>query len=317
MSDVLLEVDSLAVQYGAVSAVNWVNFKLERNRVLGIVGESGSGKSTLIWALTRLLPEMATISSGAVWFEGKDLLRLPRDELQALRGTRISYISQDPMSALTPALTVGQQMIDVLYREPWSKKEKWSRCVDALDWVSMPDPAARMKMYPYELSGGQRQRVSIAMALMLEPDLVIADEPTTALDATLEVEILDLLRRLQRETGSAVIFVTHHLGVVSSLCDDVLVMNHGDIVESGPVSEVFTNPAHEYTRMLLRCDPARIGQATRRLPTMADNLETAVEIFRGPADRIKTEEPLVLEISDLSVTFTKDSALPRWLGGRP
>ena len=316
MSDILLEVDGLAVQYGSLSAVNWASFKLERNRVLGIVGESGSGKSTLIWALTRLLPDVATISSGAVWFEGKDLLRLPPDQLQALRGTRISYISQDPMSALTPALTIGQQMMDVLYREPWSRKEKWARAVDALDWVSLPDPAARMKMYPYQLSGGQRQRVSIAMALMLEPDLVIADEPTTALDATLEVEILDLLRRLQHETGSAVIFVTHHLGVVSSLCDDVLVMHRGDIVEAGPVSDVFSRPAHDYTRRLLRCDPARIEQTTRRLPTMADDLETSIKIVAGPADRIKTDQPAVLEIANLSVSFTKDGALPRWLGGQ-
>ncbi|SLN54853.1 Glutathione import ATP-binding protein GsiA [Roseovarius albus] len=317
MSDLLLEVDELAVKYGRVPAVNWASFKLHRNRVLGIVGESGSGKSTLIWALTRLLPEMATISSGAVYFEGQDLLRLRSDQLRALRGTRISYISQDPMSALTPALTIGQQMMDVLYREPWSQKEKWSRAIDALEWVSLPDPAARMKMYPYELSGGQRQRVSIAMALMLEPDLVIADEPTTALDATLEVEILELLQRLQHETESAVIFVTHHLGVVSSLCDDVLVMKRGDIVESGPVSQVFSNPTHEYTRMLLRCDPARIDQPTRRLPTMTDDLNQPISIVSGPADRVKVERPPVLDIDGLRVNFTKHSALPEWLGGHP
>lgn len=312
----LLEVDDLAVRYGNLNAVSWASFTLERNRVLGIVGESGSGKSTLIWALTRLLPDVATISSGAVYFEGQDLLRLPPDQLRAQRGTRISYISQDPMSALTPALTIGQQIMDVLYREPWSRKEKWSRCVDALDWVSMPDPAARMKMYPYELSGGQRQRVSIAMALMLAPDLVIADEPTTALDATLEVEIVDLLRRLQRETGSAVIFVTHHLGVVSSLCDDVLVMNRGEIVEAGPVARVFANPSHDYTKMLLRCDPARINQPTRRLPTMADALEKPAEIVAGPTDRIKSDKPPVLEIKNLCVSFTKPGVVPAWLGGK-
>lgn len=313
----LLEVHELAVKYGSLPAVNWASFSLERNRVLGIVGESGSGKSTLIWALTRLLPDVATITSGSVYFEGQDLLRLPPDQLRSLRGTRISYISQDPMSALTPALPIGQQMMDVLYREPWSQKEKWSRCIDALDWVSLPDPAARMKMYPYELSGGQRQRVSIAMALMLEPDLVIADEPTTALDATLEVEILDLLRRLQHETESAVIFVTHHLGVVSSLCDDVLVMNHGDIVEAGPVPEVFANPAHDYTRMLLRCDPARIEQPTRRLPSMADDLAKPVEIVSGPKDRVKADQAPVLDVANLCVNFTKPDMLPKWLGGRP
>lgn len=312
----MLEVQDLAVGYGALVAVKHASFTLERNRVLGIVGESGSGKSTLIWALTRLLPEVATISSGAAWFEGQDLLRMDQSALQALRGTRISYISQDPMSALTPALTIGQQMMDVLYREPWSDREKYSRALDALEWVSLPDPVARMKMYPYELSGGQRQRVSIAMALMLEPDLVIADEPTTALDATLEIEILDLLRRLQRETESAVIFVTHHLGVVSSLCDDVLVMHHGDVVEAGAVSEVFSQPKHEYTRKLLRCDPARIEQATRRLPTMIDDLSAPVGIFPGPDDRVKAYTAPVLDIQNLSVTFRKTGMLPVWLGGQ-
>jgi len=146
MADSLLQVESLAVQYGTVPAVNWASFALERNEVLGIVGESGSGKSTLIWALTRLLPEVAQISSGSVWFDGQDLLRLSQDELRSLRGTRISYISQDPLSALTPSLTIGQQMTDILYREPWSQKEKWARAVDALDWVSLPAPEDRMHM---------------------------------------------------------------------------------------------------------------------------------------------------------------------------
>jgi ABC-type glutathione transport system ATPase component len=316
MTDVLLEVDSLAIKYGPITAVKWAGFTVRRNQVLGVVGESGSGKSTMIWALTRLLPDAATVTSGSVMFDGQDLLRLPSSALQGLLGTRISYISQDPMSALTPALTIGQQMMDVLYREPWSEAEKWSRAIDALEWVSLPDPAARMKMYPYELSGGQRHRVTIAMALMLEPDLVIADEPTTALDATLEMEILDLLRRLQRETGSAVIFVTHHLGVVSSLCDEVLVMNQGEIVEAGPVQDVFSNPSHPYTRKLLRCDPARIEQATRRLPVMTDDLEKPLEIITGDPARVQSDVEPVLEISDLCVTFKKKSTLPVWLGGQ-
>jgi len=154
------------------------------------------------------------------------------------------------------------------------------------------------------------------MALMLEPDLVLADEPTTALDATLEVEILDLLRRLQAETHCSVIFVTHHLGVVASLCDRVLVMNGGDIKEAGEVSTVFANPADDYTRMLLRCDPARIVEPTRRLPTMADNLDTAVTIHRGPADRVKETDAPVLDIENLSVSFRRSSSLPTWLGGQ-
>ena len=316
MVEPLLQVEDLAVRYGAIPAVNWVSFALNRNQVLGVVGESGSGKSTMIWALTRLLPNAAHISSGSVWFDGRDLLRLGQDELRALRGSRISYISQDPLSALAPSLTIGQQMTDILYREPWSQKEKWARALDALDWVSLPDPEHRMHMYPYELSGGQRQRVSIAMALMLEPDLVLADEPTTALDATLEVEILDLLRRLQSETECSVIFVTHHLGVVASLCDEVLVMNGGEVKEAGGVSRVFTHPTDDYTRMLLRCDPARMEEQTRRLPTMADELDAEIEIYRGPSDRVKETETPVLEIKNLSVTFNRSSPLPGWMGGR-
>lgn len=316
MSEPLLQVEELAVRYGPMPAVNWASFSLERNAVLGIVGESGSGKSTLIWALTRLLPQAAHISSGTVWFDGQDLLRLDQDALRALRGSRISYISQDPLSALTPSLTIGRQMTDILYREPWSTKEKWARALDALDWVNLPDPQARLHMYPFELSGGQRQRVSIAMALLLSPDLVLADEPTTALDATLEVDILNLLRRLQAETQCSVVFVTHHLGVVSSLCDDVLVMNKGDIREAGEVARVFSAPQDDYTRMLLRCDPARIAEATRRLPTMADDLSAEIPIHRGPDDRVKADDAPVLDIRNLSVTFRRSTGRPTWLGGK-
>ncbi|WP_291729681.1 ABC transporter ATP-binding protein [Leisingera sp. F5] len=315
MTETLLEVQDLAVCFGPIQAVKWVSFSLQEGRTLGIVGESGSGKSTLLWALTRLLPDAATLNSGEVWFDGEDLLRQPPDRMRALRGTRISYISQDPMTSLAPGLTIGQQMIDLLYREPWSKREKWQRAIDALDWVSLPDPAARMNMYPHELSGGQRQRVSIAMALMLGPDLVLADEPTTALDPTLEVEILELLQRLQGETGCAIVFVTHHLGVVASLCDEVLVMKSGEIREAGPVQEVFADPQDSYTKALLRCDPAQIETPTRRLPTMNEALEQPIRIVQGPAERIGADAGPVLSVEDLSVTFTRSGILPPSLGG--
>ncbi|UWQ79869.1 ABC transporter ATP-binding protein [Leisingera sp. S132] len=315
MADTLLEVCELAVRFGPIQAVKWVSFSLRKGRTLGIVGESGSGKSTLLWALTRLLPDAATLNSGEVWFNGADLLRQPPARMRALRGSRISYISQDPMTSLAPGLTIGQQMSDLLYREPWSKREKWQRAIDALDWVCLPDPAARMNMYPHELSGGQRQRVSIAMALMLGPDLVLADEPTTALDPTLEVEILELLKRLQQETGCAIIFVTHHLGVVATLCDEVLVMKSGELRESGPVREVFAEPQDDYTKALLRCDPAQIETPTRRLPTMSEALERPVQIVQGPTDRIRAEAAPVLQVQDLSVTFTRSGLLPPALGG--
>lgn len=315
MGNPLLEVVNLGVKYGPLQAVNFVSFSLDPGRILGIVGESGSGKSTLLWALTRLLPEAAALNSGEVWFDGEDLLRLAPDRLRALRGGRISYISQDPMTSLAPGLTIGQQMMDVLHREPWPAREKWARAVDALDWVSLPDPEARMRMYPHELSGGQRQRISIAMALMLKPDLVLADEPTTALDPTLEVEILALLRRLQGETGAAVIFVTHHLGVVHSLCDEVLVMKDGDIREAGAVAEVFARPQDDYTQRLLRCDPARITNPTRRLPTMADAWAKEPAPVTGPAGRVVKGKPPVLSVGGLSVTFKRPMLLPAVLGG--
>ncbi|MBH1973501.1 MAG: ABC transporter ATP-binding protein [Rhodobacteraceae bacterium] len=316
MDKPLLQVVNLGVKYGPLQAVNYVSFNLDPGRILGIVGESGSGKSTLLWALTRLLPDVAALNSGEVWFDGEDLLRLAPDRLAALRGSRISYISQDPMTALAPGLTIGQQMMDVLHREPWPQREKWARAVDALDWVSLPDPEARMRMYPHELSGGQRQRVSIAMALMLKPDLVLADEPTTALDPTLEVEILALLRRLQGETGAAVIFVTHHLGVVHSLCDEVLVMKDGDIREAGTVSDVFARPRDDYTQRLLRCDPARITNPTRRLPTMADAMAETPLPMTGPAGRIDTQSPPVLTLAGLSVTYRRHGLIPLALGGK-
>lgn len=315
MADPLLDVRNLAVCFGPLQAVKWVSFSLGEGQTLGIVGESGSGKSTLLWALTRLLPGQATLNSGEVLFDGTDILRMQPDDLRKLRGTRISYVSQDPMTSLAPGLTIGQQMMDILYREPWTRHEKWQRAIDALVWVNLPDPDARMNMYPHELSGGQRQRVSIAMALILGPDLVLADEPTTALDPTLEVEILALLRRLQTETGCAVVFVTHHLGVVASLCDTVLVMNEGEICEAGRVADVFANPQHGYTKALLRCDPAQIETPTRRLPTMAEALDAPIAIVPGAADRIVLDRDPVLSIENLSVSFTRTGILPPRLGG--
>ena len=301
MTEVLLDVVNLGVAFGPAQVVRHVSFQLDRGQILGIVGESGSGKSTLIWALTRLLPDAASLNSGEVWFDGRDLLGLPPAEMRRLRGSRISYVSQDPMTSLAPSLTIGQQMTDILYREPLSARKKQARVLDALEWVRLPNPRERLSMFPHELSGGQRQRVSIAMALMLKPDLVLADEPTTALDPTLEVEILDLLRRLQRETGAAVVFVTHHLGVVASLCDQVLVMKDGKIREAGAVSKVFAQPTDDYTKRLLLCDPAQITEPQRRLPTMADPTP-AVASTRTPHVEAK-----VLSVDGLTLAYPSRS----------
>ena len=231
-SDTILEVRNLTVQYGNQSATKNADLSVRKGSIIGLVGESGSGKSTLISAVIGLLPAAANITSGEILFDGKDLARLEEAEFRELRGCRISMVSQDPLSALNPVLTVGQHLIDIQYRDSISMDAKRARAIDALESVFMPDPEARMSMYPHELSGGQKQRVSIAMAVMMKPDILIADEPTTALDATLELEIVNLLKRLQSDIGCAMIFVTHHLGIVATLCDEVVVMCDGVVEEN-------------------------------------------------------------------------------------
>ncbi len=313
--DVMIAVNDLTLHYGPVIALSNVTTAVGKGRILGIVGESGSGKSTLARAILGLLPDAAEITGGEILFDGKDLSRLPADQLRDIRGQRITYISQDPLRALTPTLTIGDQMVDIQYRSGLSRSEKRGRSVAMLERVGMPDPKRRLDMYPHELSGGQRQRVSIAMAVMMEPDLLIADEATTALDATLEQEIIKLLKELQRELGCSMLFVTHHLGVVASLCDEVVVMHNGVVKEQGSVAEVFGAPKDIYTRTLLRCDPAWIEEKTRHLPITSDDPDAPIVIDTGPADRIKTAEPPILELSDLHVSFSKKAFLGGLLGG--
>jgi len=308
-------VAGLTLTYGGHAALSDVSIEIGRGRILGIVGESGSGKSTMAKAILGLLPGNAKVTAGEILFDGKDLSKMAPDDLRAIRGQRITYVSQDPLRALTPTLTIGDQMTDVLYRSGLSAAAKKKRAIEMLERVEMPDPERRLDMYPHELSGGQRQRVSIAMAVMMRPDLLIADEATTALDATLELEIIKLLKELQREIGCSMMFVTHHLGVVASLCDDVVVMHNGIVREAGEVPKVFGNPQDSYTKMLLRCDPAWIEQKTRHLPITTDDPDAPIVIESGPPDRIKNDQPPILEISDLRVTFTKKGLLDRLIGG--
>ncbi len=305
----LVRIENLSIHYGATCAVDDVSFDIDRRRLLGVVGESGSGKSTLARAVLRLLPNAARIPRGSIVFDGRDLLELPENAMRDLRGSRMTYISQDPLRALTPTLSVGQHMMDIQFRDRASRREKRARAVDMLDRVGMPEPERRLAMHPHQLSGGQRQRVAIAMAVMMKPDLLIADEATSALDATLEVQIIELLKELQAEIACSMIFVSHHLGVVASLCDDIIVMHGGVVKEQGTVREVYRAPRDPYTRMLLRCDPARIEEKTRRLPTSADDPDAPIVIDTGAADRIKANEPPLLEIEGLTVTFSMGSLL--------
>ena len=226
------------------------------------------GKSTLITSIIRQLDSNADIPNGSIEFEKQDLLKLSLDKMRNISGTQLSIVFQDPMSTLNPVLSIGRQMMDIQYRDKTSKKIKKQRSIDMLNKVGIPDPQSQLKQYPHELSGGMQQRVSIAMALQAGPSLLIADEPTTALDATLEVQILKLLKELQEEMGCSILFVSHHLGVIAELCDHVIVMYAGEIVEQGSTYEIFNNPAHPYTVKLLECDPASISKKQRLLPSI-------------------------------------------------
>ncbi|MEM9148025.1 MAG: ABC transporter ATP-binding protein [Pseudomonadota bacterium] len=254
---------------GPLHALKDVSFDIGAKRIVGIVGESGCGKSTLINAILGLLADNGRIAGGSILFEETDeLTTLCAVAMRDLRGPRISTVFQDPMGALNPVISVGRQMINVQYRAPISRAEKATRAVEMLKLVRIPDAEAALTRYPHEFSGGMKQRIAIAMALMMEPALLIADEPTTALDATLEVTTIELLKDLQTQIGCSVLFISHHLGVIAELCDDVVVMYAGEVVERGSVRQVFNDPQHPYTARLLECDPARQYQRTRTLPTI-------------------------------------------------
>jgi oligopeptide/dipeptide ABC transporter ATP-binding protein len=247
-----------ATRRGTAHILRGVSLEIGRGRIVGVVGESGSGKSSLALAILRLLPGNVTGVSGRIVMDGQDILSLPEATLaQEWRGSRLAMIFQDPATALNPLFTIGTQLIDVLrHREPGlSRRDARSRVEGALARVEIADPHRRLRAYPHELSGGMRQRVMIAMALLVRPDLLLADEPTTALDATVEAGIVALLQDLRTELGGSVLFISHHMGLVAGLCDDVAVMYAGQIVEAGPADAVCLHPKHPYTAALLACEP--------------------------------------------------------------
>ncbi len=245
-----------ATSRGEAHLLRSLSLDIGRGRILGVVGESGSGKSTLALALLRLLPANISRLDGEVLFDGVDLLKLDASAMNGYRGTRIAMIFQDPMTALNPLFTVGTLLVDVLRRrEPGIGRAAALKAAEAmLETVGIPDPALRLKAYPHQLSGGMRQRVMIAMALLVQPDLLLADEPTTALDATVEAQIVALFNQLRHRFAGSIVFISHHLGLVAELCDDLVVMYGGVIVESGPVDAVLARPRHPYTRALLDCE---------------------------------------------------------------
>lgn len=239
-----------------VTAVNDVSFHVAAGETLGLVGESGSGKSVTAFAILRLLQPPGRATGGRILFEGRDLLTLPECDMRRVRGSRISLIFQEPMTALNPVMRVGAQIAEALtVHGKAGRRDAWDQAVDLLDAVHIPNAAARVRDYPHQLSGGMRQRVMIAIALACRPPLVIADEPTTALDVTIQAQVLDLLRELRAKFGLALLLITHDFGVIAEMADRVAVMHRGRLVEEGPVRQILRAPAHEYTRSLLAAVP--------------------------------------------------------------
>ena len=280
----LLEVKNLHTSFnidaGVVNAVNGISFFLERGKVLGIVGESGSGKSVTAYSIMQILAPTATISpDSSIKLDGQELVGAGEKVMKTVRGNKVSIIFQDPMTSLNPTYTVGHQLEEaILLHTNRNKKEAKARALEMLRLVNVNEPEKRLKQYPHELSGGMRQRVMIAMALACEPDILIADEPTTALDVTIQAQILELMKSLQEEFNMAIIMITHDLGVVAQMCDEVIVMYAGSICEQGTADEIFYNPQHEYTKGLMNSIPT-VDNEKRKLKPITG---TPIDLLNMP-----------------------------------
>lgn len=281
----ILEIKGLQTYFytddGVVKAVDGVDLKLQTGEVLGLVGESGCGKSVTSFSVMRLVDSPGKIVGGEILFEGRDLLKLDDEGMQAVRGNHISMIFQQPQTSLNPVFTVGDQIVEILQiHTNFDKKQAWDRTVELLSLVGIPDAARKAKAYPHEMSGGQAQRVMIAMALALNPQILIADEPTTALDVTIQAQILDLMRGLRTKINTAVILITHDLGVIAEMADRVAVMYAGQIVEESDVVTIFENPMHPYTVGLIASVPV-LGQVKEELNTIPGNVPNLVNLPPG------------------------------------
>ena len=279
----LLKVTNLHTSFftpaGEVKAVNGVSFSLEKGKVLGIVGESGSGKSVTAYSIMQILANPGKIVDGSIVYAGQELVGASKEEMSKIRGNKISIIFQDPMTSLNPVFTIGNQLMEaIMLHTGRNKQQAKERAIEMLKLVGVNEPEKRINQYPHEFSGGMRQRVMIAMALACEPDILIADEPTTALDVTIQAQILDLIRDLQAQLGMSVILITHDLGVVAEMCDEVIVMYAGEVCERGTADEIFYNPKHEYTKGLLRSIPT-VSDDDRRLEPIGG---TPVDLLNMP-----------------------------------
>ena len=301
MSEKILEVRNLVVQFkteqGDVTAVDGVDFDVHKGKTLGIVGESGSGKSVSALSVMRLIPNPpGRIAQGSIRFRGQELRDIPLDRMRTIRGNKIAMIFQEPMTSLNPVFTVGNQIEEVftLHRPELDKNARRDKAIEMLHLVGIPSPEKRIGEYPHQLSGGMRQRVMIAIGLACEPDILIADEPTTALDVTIQAQILKLIKELQEKIGMGVIMITHDLGVIAETCDHVAVMYCGKIVESASIKTLFANPRHPYTHGLIRSIPSfdsTKGKNRQRLPTIEGIVPSLAELprgcnFQGRCDRV-------------------------------
>jgi len=325
MSETILSIENLRIHFetfaGEVQAIRGVNLKLEKGETLALVGESGSGKSVTAKSVMKLLSNNAVVKEGAIIFKGENILEKSERDMQSIRGKKIAMIFQDPMTSLDPTMKIGKQITEVIIKhEKASKEEADKRAEELLELVGIPNAKERMKQYPHQFSGGQRQRIVIAIALACNPDVLIADEPTTALDVTIQAQILELLKELQQQFQMAIIFITHDLGVVANVADRVAVMYAGKVVEVGTAEEVFYNPQHPYTWGLLRSMPTlHTGDTLYAIPGSPPDLldppvgdafalrsDVALEI-----DRVK--EPPMFEVSPthFAATWLLDSRAPK------
>ncbi len=319
----LLRIQDLSVDFRSegelVPAVQRLDLDIKTGQTVGLVGESGSGKSVTALSILGLIPQPpGQISSGSIAFKGQNLLQLPEKQLRQIRGNDISMVFQEPMTSLNPVFRVGYQVAEVLrLHRKMSKKQAWQRTVELFDWVGIPEPQRRVRSYPHELSGGQKQRVMIAMAIACEPDLLICDEPTTALDVTIQQQVLELLQRLQKDLGMSMLFITHDLAVIADLADEVVVMYRSEKVEQADTQAIFSQAKHPYSQGLLACRPKLHGNP-RRLLTVADYMHedgraktvTAAQL-QPQVKADKSDQPVLLEVNQLHTYFPIKSG---WFG---
>jgi len=322
MNAPLLQVKNLSTSFnvdsGEVRAVNGISFNLDKGKVLGIVGESGSGKSVTAYSIMRILVEPGRITGGEILFNGEDIVKYSAKQMREFRGKRVSIIFQDPMTSLNPTYTIGNQLREaILLHTDRNREQANARALEMLQLVGVNEPEKRLKQYPHELSGGMRQRVMIAMALACEPDILIADEPTTALDVTIQAQILELMQDLQKKLGMAIIMITHDLGVIADMCDEIIVMYAGRVCERGTADEIFYNPRHEYTKGLLRSIP-RLDSKNERLVPIAGSPVDLTNMPKGCAFASRCDKCMKICLNELpeELPINDDHMASCWMNVR-